>query len=203
MIHHAYVLIFFLKTVKIHPLIARRIILWASLAGLFVSTYLLITYVSGAPIVCGTTHGCELVRASKWAYTMGLPRPLLGVVFYVGLIALLALRAMYPRWQVRWMYRLSMLAAFVGFIESAFLTFVQWLDIKAFCIWCITSAVAATIIFIASWWDRPVALEDEAGLRELKFIFWSFVGAVVVGAVLIGMLVASAAGGDVQAVTSV
>lgn len=173
---------------------------WASLIGLFISTYLLITYVSGAPIVCGTTHGCEIVRASKWAYTMGLPRPLLGVVFYVGLIGLLALRTVYPAFQSRWMYRLTMLAAAIGFFESAFLTFVQWLDIKAFCIWCVSSAVAATIIFITSWLDRAEPLEEQRVLPELKFIFWSFVAAVVAGAVLIGMLIASTAGGDVSTV---
>jgi uncharacterized membrane protein len=172
----------------IKPVVARRIILWASLAGLFVSTYLLITYVSGKPIVCGALHGCEVVRASKWAYSFGLPRPLLGVIFYTALIALLAFRGMYPHWHPRNAYRLMMLAATIGFIESAFLTFVQWLDIRAFCIWCVTSAVMATVIFAAVWFDKPIETEQHNVMQELKFLFWSFVAAVIVGAVAIFFL---------------
>jgi protein-disulfide isomerase/uncharacterized membrane protein len=169
--------------------LVRRIILWASLIGLFASIYLLIVYVTGGPIVCGTQEGCEIVRASKWAYTFGLPRPLLGVVFYLGVIGLLAYRAIYPHHHPRWLYRLTVLAGFIGFIESAFLTFVQWLDIKAFCMWCLTSAVMATIIFIAVWFDQHQGLDDQVALRELKFLFWSFVSALMIGAVAMMLLV--------------
>ena len=178
------------------PILARRIILWSALAGLFVSTYLLVIYVSGAPIVCGLLHGCDIVRNSKWAYSFGLPRPLFGVAFYVGIIALLACRALYPRWRVRWLYHLSMLAAVVGFLESAFLVFVQWLDIKAFCIWCLASAVAATIIFIVAWFDRPESMDDQQGFKELKFVFWSFAAALIVGATLIFFMVAPSINGE-------
>ncbi len=177
-------------------ILARRVILWSSLIGLFVSTYLLITYVSGGPIVCGAAAGCEIVRASKWAYSFGLPRPLLGVVFYVGVIVLLAIRAVMPTWQRVWMYRLTMVAASIGFIESAFLTFVQWWDIKAFCVWCLTSAVAATVIFIAAWFDRKEAMEQATAFREVRFLFWSFFVAVIVGAILLAFLVVPRTDGE-------
>lgn len=185
------------------PIYARRVILWASLIGLFASTYLLIAYVSGAPIVCGTTHGCELVRASKWAYTFGLPRPLFGVIFYVGIICLLAIRAILPHWRTRWVYRLTMLAAGIGFVESAFLFFVQWLDIRAFCVWCLTSAAMATLIAIAAFFDRPTPLEDKTVLREIQFIFWSFVAAVIVGAVLIFFMIAPHTDGEPEQIRPV
>lgn len=178
----------FLRTMPLSLMsstLARRIILWASLVGLFASTYLLITYISGAPIACGSLHGCEIVRASKWAYSFGIPRPLFGVIFYTALIVLLAFRAMYPHRKPLWAYRLMILAAFVGFLESAFLTFVQWLDIKAFCVWCVTSAIMATIVFIAVWFDKPINPEGHQAVKELQFIFWSFVIAVIAGAVAI------------------
>lgn len=176
-------------------ILSRRIILWASLIGLFASTYLLITYVSGAPIVCGPVHGCDVVRASKWAYTFGLPRPLLGVAFYTAIIALLGFRAVYPQKYTLWAYRLMLAAAFIGFVESAFLTLVQWLDINAFCIWCLTSAATATVIFVASFFDRAYAFEPQEGLRELKVLFWSFVAAVVVGGMIIAMFMVPKSGG--------
>jgi uncharacterized membrane protein len=177
-------------------MLARRVMLWAALAGLFVSAYLLVTYVSGAPIVCGLTHGCDVVRASKWASMFGLPRPLYGVAFYVGVIGLLVCRVLYPHWRNRWMYRLSMFAAVIGFVESAYLVFIQWAVIKAFCIWCLASAGAATIIFIAAWFDRPNVLEDRQALKELKFIFWSFVAALIVGGALIFFMIAPSTNGQ-------
>lgn len=180
---------------------SRRVILWASLVGLFASTYLLITYVSGAPIVCGVAHGCDVVRASKWAYSLGLPRPLFGVAFYTAIIALLAFRITHPHRFSRRLYHLTMAAAFIGFVESAFLTLVQWLDINAFCIWCLTSAAAATVIFIAAFFDRSYALEHAESLRELKLLFWSFVVAVIVGGILIGFFVAPKSDGTIPQIT--
>jgi uncharacterized membrane protein len=81
------------KHVSLSALIwIRRAMLWSALVGLFASTYLFITYVSGAPIVCGLVSGCEAVRASSWSYTFGIPRPALGVVFYLAIIGLLIYR---------------------------------------------------------------------------------------------------------------
>ncbi len=154
------------------PFQSRLTMAIASLVGLFASGYLLYTYVAGVPIACGSGGGCDIVRLSKWAYTFGLPRPLLGVIFYVGVFGLLVARVA-TDWQGRWLYRLTMLAAIVGFIESAFLFLVQWLDIKAFCIWCLTSALAATIIAAVAWFDGLEEHRAVSAERELKALFVS------------------------------
>src|SRR3989338_9130158 len=129
------------------PSCARFVIAVASLVGLFASAYLFYVYVTGGPIRCALVSGCEIVRISKWAYTFGVPRPLLGLIFYTGIFGLLVLRVA-SVWRPRILYWLTMLAAVVGFIESAFLFLVQWLDLKAFCFWCLLSAVSATVIVI-------------------------------------------------------
>lgn len=155
----------------------------AALVGLFASAYLLYAYVTGAPIICGSVSGCELVRASRWAYTFGIPRPLLGVIFYAAVFALLIIRSAVA-WRLRFMGRLTKVFASLGFIESAFLFFVQWLDIRAFCLWCLASAVAATIIFLLCWFDSAHyerAATADLELREyficlLAFLPISFFG---------------------------
>ena len=129
--------------IKISPFTARLSMAIAGLIGVFVSAYLFYTYVSGVPIACGSGTGCEFVRLSKWAWTLGLPRPLFGLAFYAGVFGLLVARVA-TAWQGRWLYRLTMLIALIGFVESAFLFLVQWLDIRAFCIWCLASAICAT-----------------------------------------------------------
>lgn len=170
------------------PPIARLVMALASLVGLFASGYLLYTYVTGAPITCGLVSGCEVVRASKWAYTWGIPRPLLGLIFYVGVFGLLVARVVTSRFARRF-YHLTMLAAAVGFFESAFLFLVQWLDLKAFCLWCLTSAVAATVVALCAPFDRVETERRISTNRELKYYFLMLLAFVPVSFIGFAMLV--------------
>lgn len=173
----------------------HRAMLLASLVGLFVSIYLLITYVTGKPIVCGTNAGCELVRASKWATTSGIPRPAFGILFYLSIILLLAFHAYAPTLRPRF-FRVCLLAVTtIGFIESAFLTLVQWFDLRAFCLWCLLSAVAATVIFVLSWFDGREPPAQEVIVRELRYIFQAFAIAVLVGTFVLWALLGNFAAG--------
>lgn len=174
-----------------------RAILFASLIGLFASFYLLITYISGKPIVCGSNAGCEIVRASKWAYTFGIPRPALGVVFYLTIIIFLTLRAYAPTWRPRFWKRLLLIVATIGLVESGFLTLIQWFDIKAFCLWCIISAAASVVLFFLSVLLQRSARDAyianaEADLKELKYIFQSFIVVACMGSVAVWFLLRSA-----------
>ena len=176
--------------VKIH-----RAMLVTALVGLFASMYLFITYVSGKPIACGILQGCEIVRASKWAYTFGLPRPLFGVIFYLGIVFLLAFRAYNPAWRPRY-WRMALLACTTaGLIESGFLTIVQWLDIHAFCTWCVTSAIAATILFALSLFDGREPTAKGAIVNELRNTFVIFASSLVIGAILLHFLLVQTASG--------
>ena len=160
----------------------------ASLIGLFASVYLLYTYISGAPIVCGLVSGCELVRASKWAYTFGLPRPLLGVVFYAGVIGLLIIRSV-TAWRSSLLRRLTFLAAILGFIESAFLFIIQWLDVKAFCLWCLVSGAVATILFIFSFFDRAEVFDSAQRQSEVRWYLYALVAFVILGLPVLARLI--------------
>lgn len=166
----------------------RRAMLWTAFIGLFASTYLLIVYVTGGPIACGIVSGCEIVRASKWAYTFGIPRPFLGVVFYLGVIGLLVVRLYSPKHRPKFWTTLTILMAAVGFIESAFLTLLQTFEIKAYCIWCLVSAVMATILFSLSFFEGEQDLEGGAALRELQMTFYSFAVAILAGGLMLWML---------------
>ncbi len=155
---------------KPSPFAARLTMAIASLVGLFASAYLFYTYVTGAPIACGIVSGCDVVRSSSWATTMGVPRPLLGMLFYTALFGLLVARVA-TSWRPRLLYRLTMVAAVVGFIESGFLFLIQWLDLKAFCFWCLLSAAAATVIAGAAWFDHLEETRHVAVARELRAYF--------------------------------
>lgn len=137
--------------------------------GLFASVYLLVVYVTGGPIACGPTHGCDVVRASRWAYIGPIPQPLLGVLFYAGMLGLLVTRSVLSA-STRthlWLQRLTLLGAIVGMAESVALFLIQWLEIGAFCAWCLVSGAAATGTFVLAWLDRA-ALTDGQHSADLE-----------------------------------
>jgi protein-disulfide isomerase len=156
-----------------------------ALFGLFVSAYLLVAYVSGGPIACGAFHGCDAVRLSEWASMFGLPTPALGVMFYSFAAAMLIVRAAASSFRPKIFYALTAVAAAAGFIESAYLSYVQAFEIGSYCTWCLASAVTAAFLFIAALADRPAELDASASARELKIQFLSLLLAAVCGAVII------------------
>lgn len=137
--------------------------------GLFASAYLLYVYVTGGPIACGPAHGCDLVRASSWAYIGPIPQPLLGVLFYTGMLGILIARAVLEGSTnaSSWLWRLTKIGALVGFVESVILFLIQWFVIGAFCTWCLVSGVAATMVCVLVWFDRG-SQTGEAQLADLR-----------------------------------
>lgn len=161
---------------------ARFVTMLACFLGLFASGYLFYTYVTGTPITCAIVSGCDQVRASKWAYTFGIPRPFLGLLFYTAVLALLIVRVS-TDWQKKLLYRLTMGAAVIAFIESGFLFVIQWLDVKAFCFWCLLSAVASVALLAAAPFDRIVTDEEITSARELRQALFSMLAFAVSGSI--------------------
>ncbi len=146
----------------------------AILLGLFASAYLLFVYVTHGPIVCGVSGGCELVRASKWAHVGPIPTPFFGVIFYFGMLLLLVARFATQKGE-RVLYWVMRIGAIVGFLESVSLFCIQWLVVKAFCVWCLISGVSATVIFLLSWFDQAL-LSEQQKQEELKTLFVGMLG---------------------------
>ena len=162
---------------------SRRFQLWFAMVGLFASSYLLYTYTTGAALRCGSLlHGCDVVRVSQWASLFGLPTPIFGVIFYLSILVLLGVRLFFPQYQTVLLRYGQMLFGVVGFIESAYLTFIQAFVIRSFCTWCLISAVAATGIFTVIWFDRHFAWDSYRHLRELKLMFISLASGLFIGA---------------------
>lgn len=135
---------------KINNQIINRIIFVLALAGIVVSGYLLYTYVADTPIVCANT-GCETVRESPYSYFLGVPLPAFGLLFFVFVLVLSFLRTFIDK--VNYVYlatRVIFVASLVGFLTSVYLTYLEAFVIKAYCTWCVVSAIIVTLIFILS-----------------------------------------------------
>lgn len=130
------------------PPLNRMAIALLSLVGVFVALYMLL-YKLGwiGSMVCGSGD-CATVQASRWSDFLGLPVPLWGVGGYGALLGV-ALAGTAPRFarDRRIGYLLVALGS-IAFAFSAYLTALEAFVIRAWCRWCVVSAILATLIFL-------------------------------------------------------
>lgn len=125
-----------------------------SLLGVFVALYLYLFKIGriGA-LACGTGD-CETVQLSRYARFLGVEVSLIGVIGYVGLLAL-ALWALRPGLaSLRWPATLLSVLSGIGVVFAVYLTWLELFVIHAICRWCVGSALIITAIFIAALLDR-------------------------------------------------
>ncbi len=122
----------------------RRLIGVLALAGLAVAGYLTYVHYAGIEPVCaGGGGGCERVQSSSYAELAGVPVALLGMVGYGLILLSLAVPGDPGRFA-------GVLLALVGFGFSAYLTWVELVEIEAVCQWCVVSAVLMTGLALAT-----------------------------------------------------
>lgn len=70
----------------------------------------------------------------------------MGFVMYAAILALTWFYAgeVVPFWPIQ-------VIVTIGFLFSAYFTYVQAFVLKAFCTWCVISAINFTIMFLAVW----------------------------------------------------
>ncbi len=163
----------------------KSVALVLSLFGLFDSIYLLWVYTSpSSPMVC-FGGGCDVARASSFSHFGGLPLPIFGVLMYAFLALLLFIHSLLPALVARWTEYAVVLISGLGFLSSVYLSGIEAFVLHAWCIWCLCSALAVTVIFLLSLMDafRPaVVLEAAQALstvqRNFALILIGFVVAV-------------------------
>lgn len=117
-----------------------------SLLGLGVSVYLSYEYEFAARVNCPIGGlACDTVRNSIYSKFLGVSVPFYGVAFYI-VVAILSIILIEKT--TRLVQRILWLSSFAGFIFSVYLTFLEAFVILAFCFWCVTSAIIATLIFL-------------------------------------------------------
>lgn len=126
----------------------NRFIFLLSIVGIGISAYLSFTYITHSPIACFDT-GCEIVRKSRYAYPLGIPMPIIGLLGNL-IIFLLSFLYTLENTSKRAIAKLLFFISFTGFSVVVFLTAAEIFDIKAYCIWCLGSAFAMTLTFISS-----------------------------------------------------
>ena len=121
-----------------------------SLAGLGVSIYLtIIHFVSKTLLVCSAngTINCEKVLSSPEAMVFGVfPVAVLGLAFYVFMVAINSPWAWRSRLPVIWWARLAGAVAGMGFV--LYLIYVELIQVGNICLWCTSVHVITFLLFV-------------------------------------------------------
>jgi uncharacterized membrane protein len=126
-----------------------------SIVGLVDSIYLTVEHLAGRSVQCTIVHGCGEVLSSSYASVRGVPLALIGAIAYFTVFSLATLTAFGYRSTAR------LLPIIVGimFLTTLWLFYLQAVVIKAFCQFCLLSALVTVIltilVFVARRLERP------------------------------------------------
>lgn len=121
-----------------------------ALAGIFVATYLLLYKLGKIGNLSCSIGSCETVNSSKWARFLGAPVAAWGVAYYVAFFLIATVSTIERYADSLLLAGIMLFIASVGFIFSAYLTYLELFQIHAICQWCVISAILATAIFLVA-----------------------------------------------------
>ena len=89
---------------------------------------------------------CRTVQHSTWSKTFGIPNSYAGFGMYVAILLLtyLSTQGTVAFWPIQ------AIVTF-GFIFSMYFVYIQAFVLRAFCTWCVVSAINFIIMFLAVW----------------------------------------------------
>lgn len=135
---------------------ARRGLPGWPLAALAAAGFLLSGYLwfgtGGAELrLCPAGSGCQVVQSSRWAFLLGVPLPVYGLVYYGALLVVSGWGTDPAR---RWQLALPVAAAGSG--ASLVFLGVQRFVLQTFCSLCVLSAALSFALLALSWtYGRP------------------------------------------------
>jgi uncharacterized membrane protein len=132
------------------PPLNRMLVSVLSLIGFFVALYLW-AHNAGltGPIVCGVGD-CATVQSSPYARIGPIPVSAIGVAGYTALFALSLVGLQPSRRESKLIGGLLLAGAAFGAAFSAYLTYLEAAVIRAWCQYCVASAIIITLVFFAT-----------------------------------------------------
>jgi uncharacterized membrane protein len=122
----------------------------ASFIGIVDALYLTLKRNAG-PVPCHVTRGCTDVLTSQYSAVLGVPISAFGLIFYLVVFSLAVFQISAAGKTLDWVFWLASAALAI----SAVLVGIQAFALKAYCEYCLLSAILVLTIFLLS--ARPWA----------------------------------------------
>ncbi len=118
--------------------------------GLIDSLYLSYARFASVDLPCSVTNGgCSVVAESPYAVLFGMPLAYLGVLFYLSIL-IISLLIIFKS-KIKHLSDALLIITVLGALSSAYFLYLQGFVIKAFCIYCIVSAIISFILLAATY----------------------------------------------------
>jgi uncharacterized membrane protein len=125
-------------------LVLYGFIAFVSLIGLVDSIYLTVEHLSGRSVQCTIVRGCSEVLSSPYASIRGVPLALIGAIAYFAVFSLGTLAA----FGYKSTARLLPIVVGIMFLTTLWLFYLQAFVIKAFCQFCLLSALVTLVLTV-------------------------------------------------------
>ena len=119
---------------------AYALLFTLSAIGISETVYLIRKRMAAEKPVCLIGESCSLVLESKYSKLFGVHNDILGLLFYITALFISGFLVIGVEPLMFWNFIFKLSVA-VGSLLSLFLTYLQWRVIKAWCFWCLMSAV--------------------------------------------------------------
>lgn len=131
---------------------SRMAVAVLALVGVFISSYMMLHKLGVIGTLTCTVGDCATVQLSPYAVFLGVPVPALGIVGYTLILAVAMIGV---QGGPRWVAPALLVLGAGGFGFSMYLTALEAFVIRAWCQWCVGSAIVATLIFFLSLAELP------------------------------------------------
>lgn len=116
--------------------------------GLIVAAYLAYVEITHVEAVCGPVGECNIVQGSSYATLAGVPVAVLGLLSYAAIGVLWLVQRVRSGLAADWSRGALLAVTLGGLLFSIYLTVVEIFVIDAVCVWCLSSAVITTALFL-------------------------------------------------------
>ena len=123
----------------------------AAVVGLAVSTYLTIEHFTSSTLLAcpeSATINCQKVTTSKWSHIAGVPVAVLGLAYFVVMVALVLPVA----WRNPRLDAVRIAGTVAGAAMVLYLVWVELFRVDAICLWCTAVHICTVVLLGAVLW---------------------------------------------------
>ena len=151
---------------SVKAVLLNRITLVLGSIGLYVALLLTLEKAMNITLPCGTGGGCAKVADHSSGMFLNIPVAYFGLVGYILFSLIALLRFNTDRANFRSLTVVATCLGALGTLASVWLQFISFTVIHAMCPYCLTSAVAMTLIFIT----QLLLLKEVKGASEAELV---------------------------------
>ncbi len=134
--------------------------------GFIDASYLTVSHYFSIPLPCSIVNGCEKVTTSAYSTVFGIPLALFGAAYYLAMVFLSVFSL---DWKDERTMRVVAALATAGFLVSLGLVSIQLFVLASICLYCMTSALVTTIIFLLSIRFFPHQRKEDKGNKAREY----------------------------------